>query len=125
MPEDRQLKEILKRAGVVGASPKLEDAIMSRVHQVAATREKGYQPLLNVRLLLGLVLTYTVLSLLLLLICFMLDQGYAFEAANIPAVFAIKSSNAATLALSLLGFWTLVLANFFFKNHLNRSFSKS
>lgn len=125
MHEDQQIKKILKRGGMVTASTDLENAIMTRVKRASAARKKIHQPLLNIRLLLGVVLTYSVLSLLILLVSFMLDLGYTFEAENIPAVFALKSSTAATLVLSLLVFWALVFASFALKNFINRSYPKS
>lgn len=124
MQEDKDLKEILTRGGTIAASSALDAAIMNRVQKIAAAREKARQPLLNIRLVAGLVLSYTLLSLLVLLISFMLDHGFTFNTETIPQLFAPDAGKAVTLIVSLLAFWVLIFFNFRLKKYFQKTGSK-
>ena len=103
------------------ASPGLDQAIMSRILQASEARKKVHQPFMNIKLIVGFVLGYTILSVFALLISFMLDQGFTFDTQSIPQLFAINLGRSTTLVLSLLAFWTLMFANFLLKNYFNKN----
>ncbi|AHM60773.1 hypothetical protein D770_12595 [Flammeovirgaceae bacterium 311] len=120
MQEDKHLKEILTRGGTIAASPALDEAIMKRVQKIAAARKKARHPLLNIRLMAGLVLSYTLVSLLVLLISYMLDQGFTFTTRAIPQLFALDAGRAGTLVFSLLAFWVLMFFNLWLKKYFKK-----
>lgn len=124
MQADKDLKEILKRGGSVEPSPELDLAIMNRVHKISSARKQAKAPLLNIRLLAGFLLAYTLVSVLVLLISFMLDQGYTFEGESISRLFTIDRGVATTWALSLLAFWMLIFFNFRLKKYFKKISSK-
>ncbi|WP_224996575.1 hypothetical protein [Cesiribacter sp. SM1] len=120
MQADKHLKEILKRGGTPEASPELELAIMNRVNKIAEARKQAKAPLLNIRLLAWFVLAYTLTAVPVLLMSFMLDQGYTFSSETTPRPFNIDPGAATTWLVSLAAFWLL----FFFNTLLKKYFEK-
>ena len=110
---------------MAAAPPELDIAIMNRIHQAAEARKKARQPVLPVRLLCLGLLTYTIFSIILLLISYMLDQGHTFALETIPKLFAIDLKGATTLLVSLLAFWVLFLVNYWLKNYFNKNSPKA
>jgi hypothetical protein len=124
MQRDKHLKEILKRGSTVNASPELDLAIMNRIQKISSARKQARAPLLNIKMLAGFVLAYTLVSVLILLMSLMLDQGYTFESEAIPRLLTIDPGVATTWVVSLLAFWVLIFFNMLLKKYFKKISSK-